>query len=167
MSWAFGRQTPDNNLMRYVARWFPYPSLMLDIGSGEGANARELKYRNHAVITVDKDPEVICTHPCDIQDLHLLERFDFIYDINTLCHVENPPFEKIKSWLKSTGVFFSVCPSDFTNKRVAHGKEFTRFVTEFEAREFYGAYFKVTIGDTHYQLPHDELYHSWIIEALP
>ena len=176
MSWAFGRQTPDNNLMRFVARRFPHPVTMLDIGSGEGANARELREpppygRGHQVITVDKDPNVICNHPCDIRDFNPTWRegvpYDLVYDINTLCHVENPPFEKIKSWLKPTGIFFSICPSDFTFKGVAKGKEFTRFLTEFEARQFYGAYFKVTIGDTHYQLPHDELYQSWIIEACP
>ena len=153
--------------MRFVARRFPYPVTMLDIGSGEGANARELRFRGHRVVTVDKDPTVECNHPCDIGDFKPENSFDFIYDVNTLCHVEDPPFEKIKSWLKPRGIFYSVCPSDFTFKGVAKGKEFTRFLTEFEARELYGTYFKVTIGDTHYQLPHDELYQSWIIEALP
>lgn len=166
MSWAFGRQTPDNNLMRFVAKRFHTPVTMLDIGSGEGANARELRFRGHHVVTVDKDPAVECNHPCDIRNFEPEDRFELIYDINTLCHVEDPPFNEIRRWLKPRGVFYSVCPSDFTSRvEVAMGKAFTRFLTEYEARGLYSRYFHVTFGDTHYQLPSSEFYHSWIIEA--
>ena len=130
MVWAFGRQTPDNNLMRYVAHRFAYPATFLDIGSGEGANARELRERNHNVITVDKDPAVECNHPCDIRDFNPTWRegvpYDLVYDINTLCHVEDPPFEKIRSWLKPEGVFFSVCPTHHGPKYIA-GRRFDSY----------------------------------------
>ena len=133
MTWKEGRQVPDTALIRFVSRRFSYPATLLDIGSGEGANARELRERGHEVITVDKDPNVECNHPCDIMDYHPdpWEAYDLIYDINTLCHVEYPPYMRISSWLRPGGLFFSICPAIWTDgkERIGRGKEFTRFIT--------------------------------------
>ena len=137
MTWVFGRQVPDTSLIRFVSHTFPHPATMLDIGSGEGANARELRLRWHEVITVDKDPTVECNHCCDIRDYRPdpWESFDLVYDINTLCHVENPPFEKIRSWLKPKGVFLTICPTHSAPPYIREGKSFTRTTSQYDLRE--------------------------------
>ncbi len=173
-TWPYGRQTPDNNLMRFMER-FPFDSYLLDIGSGEGANARELIIRGHAVISLDLNPDVPAPvspvwHKCvDVRDFeHEGGRFDCIYDINTLCHVEDPPFKKIKNWLKPNGFFFSICPQFGSCSRIMEGKDFTRFLPLKEVEKFYGEVFGVVIiGSTTYRLPGDEMYASWIVEARP
>ena len=134
MTWQHGRQTPDNNLMRFVARKFSSPAVMLDIGSGEGANARELLIRKHAVITLDVNPATNPEHCIDIRDFDGRSGpYDCVYDINTLCHVPGPPFEKIKSWLKPGGFFFSIFPTSEAPDSVCEGKNFTRRRTLDEA----------------------------------
>ncbi len=177
MTWPFGRQTPDNNLMRFVSRRIPPHATILDIGSGEGANARELYLRGHMVFSIDKDPnveppiwEMPGAHCCgDICDLGYTKGpFDLIYDVNTLCHVKDPPFKKIKGWLKGTGVFFSICPQFGSSSRVMEGKEYTRFLSLREAQSYGGGIFsKVLVGSATYRLPEEKIYASWIIEARP
>ncbi len=149
MSWAYGRQTPDTALMRFMARRFPSTATCLDIGSGEGANARELAARGHRVFSIDKDPKVkppLSEFPCwhfpeDVNELTDIGPFDIIYDINTLCHVERPPWRKINSWLKSNGIFFSICPSFTSPKYIGDGKKFTRTYAEGGLRETLRAHF--------------------------
>ncbi len=174
MSWPEGRQTPDNNLLRFITRRFPfYTGTFLDIGSGEGANARELTIRGHDVFSIDSNPDVQPPslppwHSCvDVKEFICEKhRFDVIYDINTLCHVEDPPFKKIKSWLKPNGFFFSICPQFGSSSRIMEGKDFTRFLPLKEVEKFYGGVFGVVIlGSTTYRLPGDDMYASWIIEA--
>ncbi len=167
MTWKYGRQTPDTNLMRFVARRFSEPAKMLDIGSGEGANARELRSRGHDVLTIDKNEtnadiwEDICSWD------PVTASFNLIYDVNTLCHVENPPFEKIKSWLKPRGIFFSICPTERCWRGVADGKEFTRFATHSDLRSMLSIFASYEIyGALCPDFRGNEL-ESWIAEARP
>jgi len=168
MTWKHGRQTPDNNLMRFVARRFPeWDGVFLDIGSGEDANARELRFRGFHVVTIDKDPEADAYLCDDIRDVDFDPGFDCIYDINTLCHVDRPPFEKIKSWLKPDGVFFSICPTLNTSERVKEGKEFTRLASEYDLVAMLKMFSQVKIGSAHSHLPGEDCFRSWIVEAHP
>ena len=170
MTWAFGRQTPDNSLMRFVSRRFFSPATFLDIGSGEGANARELreKPRYHKVITLDKDPNVEANHCCDINNYKPDEQFDLIYDINTLCHVEDPPFKKIRSWLKPAGVFFSICPTALAPEYIALGKDFTRRVDELELRWMLDPFFAIVKIEWRSEPDfRGNQLESWIVEARP
>ncbi len=150
---------------------------MLDIGCGEGADARELaNHREHSVFSIDKNPDVKPPiwyapgwHTCvDVQDYHFKGPWGLIYDVNTLCHVKDPPFEKIKAGLKpDSGVFFSICPQFGSCSRVGEGKEFTRFLTMREVERFYGAFNDVKVGSATYRLPGEEIYASWLVEARP
>ncbi len=175
-TWPEGRQTPDNNLMRFVSERFPfYVEIMLDIGCGEGANARELSRRRHMVFSIDKDPNVKPPveetpgwHRCvDVHDYHFKGPFDLIYDVNTLCHVEDPPLEKIKNGLGPSGVFFSICPQFGSCTRVMKGKKFTRFLTLKDVRNFYEVFRHVKVGSSTYRLPGGEMYASWLVEGRP
>ncbi len=186
MSWAFGRQSPDTSLMRFVSLRFPYPGIFLDIGCGEGANARELWRRGNRVFTIDKAPEVkpairealgwhFCGDICDV-DLGVLKGpFDLIYDINTLCHVERPPWEKIRNALvgkdllkEREGVFFSICPTHESPKYIADGKDFTRRVDEYDLRKMLTPFFSnIRIywrAEPDFKSPGLE---SWVVEARP
>ncbi len=154
--------------MRFVAKYFSSPADFLDIGSGEGANARELKRRRHRVITIDKNPECkatitgdICTYPTD----GWIGAFDLVYDVNTLCHVEKPPFEKIKSFLKPEGIFFSICPQFGTSSRVMEGKDFTRILWMRQVEEFFGVFSDVRFGSYTSRLPGEKIYASWLVEC--
>ncbi len=170
-----GRQSPDTALMRFVSHRFFSPALFLDIGSGEGANARELRGREgwrHSVITLDKDPKTApdyCADVCTVPNPPW--KFDCIYDINTLCHVENPPFERIKSWLKPEGFFFSICPTALAPKYIEEGKDFTRRVDEIELRQMLNPVFSfVRIewrGEPDLKIPRSSQLESWIVEARP
>jgi SAM-dependent methyltransferase len=168
MTWIHGRQTPDNNLMRFVAQRFPSAAMMLDIGSGEGANARELLWRGHGVLTVDRSQYTNADLHADIREISLTPgTFNLIYDINTLCHVDHPPFETIKSWLKRDGVFFSIWPTLDTSDRVRDGKDYTHLVSEHDLRHMLNMFSGVKIGTAHYHLPGEDYFDSWIVEARP
>ena len=174
MNWVLGRQTPDNSLMRFVRCRFPYTGTFLDIGSGEGANARELATRGHRVFSIDKDrfapipvKETPTWHQCvDVCEHEFKGPYDLIYDVNALCHVEDPPFQKIKEALKPGGIFFSICPTDFAPDYITVGKKFTRRLSEFDLRYMLKPYFE---GIRLYfksepDFKSDSL-DSWIVEA--
>ena len=171
VTWTFGRQSPDNCLMRFVdRRLFAPASAFLDIGSGEGANARELEERKYRVITIDKDPSTSARYLEDIREFEWdgAGDFDLIYDINTLCHIKDPPFEKIRGWLKPEGVFFSICPTAIGPQYIHWGKDYTRRVDEVELRLMLDPFFKeVRIywrGEPDFKGNQLE---SWIVEARP
>ncbi len=171
MTWTEGRQTADNSLMRFVSRRFFSPATCLDIGSGEGANARELIERNHVVKALDKDEWCVADYHRDVREFDGHGGpYDLIYDVNTLCHVEDPPFEKIRSWLKPEGIFFSICPTDAGPKYIDWGKPYTRRITEFGLREMLQPFFKeIRIrwrSEPGYRYDHDQL-ESWLVEARP
>ncbi len=176
MSWAFGRQCPDTTLLRFVARHFPYSGTMLDIGSGSGANARELFIRGNRVFSVDKDPlapvpnpETPAWHSCvDILEYQTSGPFDLIYDVNTLCHVREPPWEKIKGWLKPEGRFFSICPTHLSPRYIEEGKDYTRKADEYDVRGMLRCFSDVEVR---WRVEPDFKtrggLESWVIEARP
>ncbi len=172
MAWAYGRQTADTSLMRFVSHRFFSPATFLDIGSGEGANAEELEgERGYRVVTVDKDVYTQAEYHTDIQEIEFEPHsFNLVYDINTLCHVETPPFEKIKNWLKPEGIFFSICPTALAPEYVALGKDFTRRADELELRwllEPFFPYIKIRWRSEPDWRPGDPQLESWIVEARP
>ncbi len=150
MTWVSGRQVADTALMRFVRHRFFDRGTFLDIGSGSGANARELFSRGHRVDSIDLDPlapvpiqEAPTWHHCvDVSEYSFEGPFDLIYDINTLCHVIDPPFEKIKNGLGPEGIFFSILPTNYAPKYVAEGKSYTRFLSEFEVRQMLAPFFE-------------------------
>ena len=168
MTWADGRQTPDNNLMRFVSRrGFKRGDAFLDIGCGEGANLDELRGRGFHVRGIDKDQQSYSHDVIDIRDFETGVKYDLIYDVNTLCHVENPPFEKIKSWLKPTGIFFSIWPVQGSPPYVCEGKEYTRLANEDDLREWFSVFSRMGIDRC--GAPDFKGYYlrSWIVEARP
>ncbi len=168
MTWKEGRQTPDTALMRFVAHHFPSRATFLDVGSGEGANARELRDRGYEVDTVDINPQSGAEYIGDIRLFDPAYCFNLVYDINTLCHVEDPPFEKIKSWLKPEGYFFSICPTHLAPAYIAYGKECTRRVSEHELRVMLEPFFlRVTIGHRSEPDMKGNQLESWIVVARP
>ena len=169
MTWDYGRQTPDNKLMRFVAQRFRSAddTWFLDIGSGSGANTMELRERGYCVVSIDSDPNTEADEHVDISLFVSDRKFDCIFDINTLCHVSNPPFKKIRNLLKPTGIFFSICPTSNTCERVREGKRYTRLVSPTGAIEMLSMFSDVAIGSAHYLLPRGDYYGSWIIEAKP
>ncbi len=170
-TWKEDRQGPDTTLLRFVRHSFRYgPVMMLDIGSGEGANARELGVRGHTVVTVDKNPKTTAEYLQDILECEFWpQTYDLIYDVNTLCHVEYPPWEKIRGWLKPEGIFFSICPTALAPEFIAEGKDYTRRVDEIELRLMLQPFFKeVRIewrSEPDYR--HRKQLESWIVEARP
>ncbi len=148
----------------------------MDIGSGEGANARELASRGHRVFSIDKDPlapvpvqETPAWHSCvDILEYETSGPFDLIYDVNTLCHVRHPPYEKIRSWLKPAGRFFSISPTHMSPNYVRIGKAFTRRADEYEIKRLLECFSDVEI---YWRCEPDfkskSGLESWVVEARP
>ncbi len=138
--------------MRFVSTRLSCSGTFFDIGSGEGANARELTERGHRVFSIDVDPEVGPPvekfrgwhATSDIRDYDLKGSFDLIYDINTLCHVKNPPLEKIRSALKPNGFFFSIWPTALAPQYVEEGKSYTNRIDEMTFRQMLDPIFLIT-----------------------
>ncbi len=166
--------------MRFANVRFPHTATCLDIGCGEGANTRELAIRGNRVFSIDKDPLVpapvpetpawhVCADICEYKyTTSISGLFDLIYDVNTLCHVKDPPFEKIRDWLKPNGSFFSICPTDNSPTRITEGKDFTRMVSEQELRMMLLPFFAdIRIF---YRMEPDfrgNRLESWLVEAKP
>ncbi len=162
--------------MRFVSHRFPYSGTFFDIGCGEGANARELWSRGYRVFSIDKDsnvkPPIDETpgwHVCaNIREYDFKGPFDLIYDINTLCHVDCPPWDKIKNALRPEGVFFSICPHYLSPTYIADGKEFTRTYSELGLRQTLEPYFFTIRIYERFEPDFKENYlRSWIVEARP
>lgn len=141
-------QVPEHLLIAFVNKRFgrvhPRESLrFLDIGPGRHApNQNFLETKDYNVLSVDVAARAKKNLFADIGDVEFpAGHFDLIYDINTLCHVENPPMEKIVSWLKLGGHFFSIAPASDTWRGVGEGKEFTRYATEEEAEAMLDGHF--------------------------
>jgi SAM-dependent methyltransferase len=169
MTWDYGRQTPDNNLMRFVAQRFRSAddTWFLDIGSGSGANTMELRERGYCVVSIDSDPNTEADEHVDIRQFDFSRLYDCVFDINCLCHVPNFDFAKIRNGLKPTGVFFSIWPTSNTCERVKEGKAYTCLVSPTEIMEMLSMFSEVSLGSAHYLLPRGDYYGSWIIEARP
>ena len=161
---------PSELVIRFVARnYYKVRRRMytefLDLGSGGGANSKFLEDKGFNIVAVDSSPSAVADLYCDIEDLEFPnDRFDCILDYNTLCHVKEPPFEKIKNWLKPEGKFFSVCPSFWTWRGHLEGKGFCRLLSEDEARNFYSTFCDLKVGWWAYPDQGHEI-SGWAIEG--
>lgn len=174
MNWApiltCGSQAtePNEHLVRFVSRnYFNAPNRsnvrFLDIGSGRNANNTSYLIRSGFNVTaIDSADGAALAHiHRDIREVEFdVETFDCIIDINTLCHVENPPLDKIKLWLKSGGKLFSIAPSSETSREHLQGKGFCRCTNRAEIYDLYRGFEYKTINSAHYCD-----IHSWIIKA--
>lgn len=169
-----GRQAkyPDTAVVRFVARNFysePDRSKVhfLDIGSGRHApHTRYLEGEGFTVTSVDFSQNSLAHIHQDIRSVDSFdaESFDCILDFNTLCHVEDPPFAKIKTWLKPGGYFFSVTPRDDTWRGHLEGKGYCRCPTLFEVCKLYEDFAPLEIGWCAYTNNGREVT-SWIVEG--
>ncbi len=165
-------QTPNNIMVTYMAgqsrqRIWMAPARVLDIGSHSLANALWLRDHGFDVTTIDSDPEAWATIHGGIEHAGFRfppEFFDYIIDINTLCHVECPPYSDIRDWLVPEGRFFSICPAWDTDPLVAEGKSFTRFSSEDGLRDSLKMFTQVAIFPSEYPHFPGQL-KSWVVEA--
>ena len=140
MNWplhlATNRQAiwPSEPLMRFIGRTYgnaPDRSKVrfLDIGSGKHApNTHALTLMGYDVIAIDFAPGALAHERADIRASMLFEpeTFDCVLDINTLCHVPDPPIAEIHKWLKPGGKFYSIAPHINTSRGHLEGKGYCR-----------------------------------------
>lgn len=181
---------PNEILVRFIARNFygtPDRSRIsiLDIGSGAGANAEYLVGKGFEVTALDFSPAAharlrgrlsrkkyyagmarLTQETGDAANWNYPDnKFDCIIDINSLCHVERPPYYAIRDALKKHGKFFSIAPANDTWGGIADGKGYCRLATAEELgtllMPFSGG---LSIRKSSY--PHGEhQITSWICEA--
>ncbi len=162
-------QTPNNILVTYLARkqWPNWPGKcrVLDIGSHSLANALWMRDRGFDVTAVDSDGRAWATIHGDIQlQAFKPESFEYVIDINTLCHVECPPYSDIRDWLVQDGKFFSIHPARGTDELVRVGKDYTRLPSERELRDSLKMFTQVAIFPSEYPHFPGQL-KSWVVEA--
>lgn len=130
---------PNEIFVRFVATNFKPPASFLEIGSGSGANLRWLEEHEFTAIGVDPAPRAYANFHQDIceflSDNKIL--YDCIFDINTLCHVEDPPYRLIYEALNPGGKFFSIHPANDTEVNMA-GKGYTRLADALTMRGLLG-----------------------------
>ena len=160
-------KAPCEPLVKFASRLFRGPARMLDIGPGLiGANQYFFEMQGHTVVSVDIAKDAKKNIHADICDCDFpTGSFDLIYDINTLCHVERPPVEKIYQWLKLGGYFYSICPTNDTSKDVAKGKEFTRLASLEEISDLYSC-FNHLDHDERVEPRGNEKLKSWILTGF-
>jgi SAM-dependent methyltransferase len=163
---------PSEHLIRFVARnYFGAPDRskvrFLDIGSGRHANnTRFLEDNGFDVTAIDSSQHALAHIHAAIHDLAFVwDSFDCVVDHNTLCHVEHPPMEEIKNWLKPGGKFFSVAPADDTPRGHLQGKGFVRCATQEEIEKLYECFTGLRFGRACYP-DGDTSITSWIVEAV-
>ncbi len=183
------QEFPNELFVRFVARNYYDVSdrgrlRFLDIGAGAGANSIYLAKKGFPVLALDKNPQAHETMTerigakngeisiritpfladaaaCSYPENH----FDCIFDINTLCHVKEPPMLAIHDSLKKDGKFFCIAPTNDTWKeRVMEGKDYCRFNDKFEMLTQLKPFSEISVRraeypDTQYQM------RSWICEA--
>lgn len=163
-------QTPNNILVTYMARkslWpnWPEKARVLDIGSHSLANALWLRDRGFDVTTIDSDHTAWATIHAEIEGVSFhQEFFDYIIDINTLCHVKDPPYAAIRDWLVPEGRFFSIHPRHGTDDLVREGKDYTRCCAEYDLRKSLKMFTQVAIFPSEYPHFPGQLL-SWVVEA--
>lgn len=165
---------PDTNVVRFIARNYYAVSdrtqvTFLDIGSGRHAPITTYLIRKGftSVTAVDFAPGALAHIHHDICSLDSLaaDSFDCVLDNNTLCHVENPPVEKIKTWLKPGGKFFSIAPTSETSRGHLQGKGFVRCATSEQILNLYAPFGdNIKIGLASYPTDGGQIY-SWIAEC--
>lgn len=140
---------PNENFVRFVANNYgaaPRSKVcFLDIGSGSGANASYLEAQGYGVVALDASPWARAHIHADCSTIrNWSENFDCIFDINTLCHVKNPPYEAIFRALKPGGKFFSIHPAIDTEVGMV-GKGYTRLADAVTMRRMLGCFMRLTI----------------------
>jgi 2-polyprenyl-3-methyl-5-hydroxy-6-metoxy-1,4-benzoquinol methylase len=179
---------PNEIFVRFVARNFyavPDRSRVefLDIGCGAGANTQYLLEEGFSVTALDATDvalnwlenrlsfkKIYAGHRLtkahsDAQTwIYPENSFDCIMDINTLCHVEHPPYFAIHDALKKDGKFFCIAPAHDTWKGVGEGKGFTRFRTCVELGHDLRMFSNVNIDWASYPDRGNRI-NSWIVEA--
>ncbi len=172
-----GRQAiwPSEHMIRFVARTYgdrPDRSSIrfLDIGSGRHApNTHALTMMGYDATAIDFAPGAMAHERADIRASMLFgpETFDCVLDINTLCHVENPPFKEIHAWLKPGGIFFSIWPA-FDSQLDLNGKGFCHLLNGVEIHNMLSMFdaLGVRVGHAEYCEPNSIRRHtSWLIMA--
>jgi SAM-dependent methyltransferase len=165
-------QAANTQLVSFVARhYYKVPNRaktnFLDIGPGRHAvNQIYFEARGFNVISVDPSQRALKNMQADICEVEFeTNYFDFIYDVNTMCHIEKPPMESICRWLKPAGRFFSIAPTDDTWRGVGEGKSFTRYATLETIENMHDCFTGLRCSRLSY--PHgDNQINSWVIEAM-
>lgn len=159
---------PSEDLARFVGRTYGacprHELIFLDIGSGSGANAKWLRDNSYPTITLDSSPLAkpdICDDVSRISEWH--SEFDCIIDINTLCHVEVPPYAAIHEALKPHGKFFSLTPAVDTQAEFG-GKGYTHKSTWVELHSKLAAFRWINIAPANYPSDGRNIAY-WVIEA--
>jgi SAM-dependent methyltransferase len=156
---------PEPNVIRFVRRFFPKPGRVLDIGSGSGNHARFFEDEGWDVTAIDPGDVRAHSHLGIRAWLRLsrdYEKYDLVLDHNTLCHIENPPYQQIHEALAYAGAFLCVHPTDETWPGVGIGKSYTRFASEHELRESLKPFRDVRIWRSSYPDFGDHEISSWV-----
>ena len=165
---------PSEPLMRFVARTYgdvPHRNKIkfLDIGSGKHApNTDALTKMGYDVLALDFAPGALAHERADIRATGLFEpeTFDAVLDVNTLCHVPDPPIKAIRDWLKPGGKFYSITPAHDTSRRHLEGKGYVRLSEGNDIEQLMHPFGdKVVLGFITNVDPGRELISSWIVEA--
>ena len=159
---------PNENVLRFVKhRGLPERGwgTALDIGSGGGANARALRTMGWAVHTIDIHPGVGADFCEDIRDFDKPVGFyDLILDCNTLCHVEDAPYQAIHDMLDGEGWFFSIHPTRAIVPLIA-AERWTRKAKEWDMRESLKMFSRVKVDFASYPDPRRGQIDSFVITA--
>lgn len=161
---------PDLNFVRFVARnyfgGFPRDRFhFLDLGSGDGANTWFLENEGFRVTAIDGSPGARAHVHTDLATWdYPTGEYDCALDINSLCHIESPPFSKIRNALKHGGKFFSICPADDTWRGTLEGKGYCRCATAEQVIEMFEPFTGLRFGRAVYP-DGEHAITSWIIEA--
>ena len=162
---------PDLDVVRHFKNRSISPrgwSAVLDIGSGNKGNANALRSKKigrWGVHTLDVNPATNPDFCIDIREFIPPIVYDVVLDCNTLCHVEDAPYQKIYDWLDGDGGwFFSVHPTLETVPLIAAGR-WTRKASEWDIRESLKMFSKVKIDRASYPDPRRGQIESYIITA--
>jgi len=159
---------PNENVLRFAKhRGLPAKTwgVALDIGSGSGANARALRAMGWAVHTLDIDPAMEADFCKDIHDFYEHVGFyDLILDCNTLCHVEDAPYQKIHEMLDGEGWFLSIHPTYDTVRKIAAGR-WTRKASDWDMCESLKMFSRKRVDLASYPDPRRGQIESYVIVA--
>lgn len=170
---------PENAFVRFAARTYGrdmHDKMFLDIGSGTGANTAWLEQHGAEVVAIDPSHACRANHHVDARTYLLrlnVPQFDCVMDIKTLCH--NPDaagdYERIHKMLKPGGWLFVMAPTikhlraEGGYRDVGHGKDYTRYASEWDMRDALSRFKSVCIRELH-EPAGDHLYTStWVVEA--
>ena len=151
---------PEISFVRFAARVFGprMPSCrFLDIGSGTGANTLWLEQHGADVVAIDPSHKCRAHYheSCAVYlEEYCPEPFDCILDIKTLCHTRlYADYRDIHAFLKPGGWLYVMAPTihhlrtEGGYRDVGHGKDYTRYASEWEMRSMLSMFSSVTIRE--------------------